>query len=105
MKGDLGKTNLGSAAGSGSNLADHARDEAVPAKLVCPESNLIPFPVSTNCSGRTMPGLTTPELRQRARDNYYDAERRRGSDPLTAFDRAEAFADDLERIAEIMRNS
>lgn len=90
---------------SGSNLADATHDESVPTKLVYPESNLIPFPVSTNCTGRTMPGLTTPELRQRARDNYYDAERRMGSDPLTAFDRAEAFADDLERIAEIMREA
>jgi len=66
---------------------------------------IIPFPVPTSCTGRTMPGLTTPELRQRARDNYYTAERRAGRDPATAYDRAEAFAADLERIAEIMRSS
>jgi hypothetical protein len=34
---------------------------------------ILPFPVSTACSGRTMPGLTTPELRQRAMDNFYHA--------------------------------
>jgi hypothetical protein len=67
--------------------------------------NVIPFPVPSSCSGRTMPGLTTPELRQRARDNYYTAERRSGADACTAFDRAEAFAADLERIADIMRSS
>jgi len=50
-----------------------------------------------------MPGLTSAELRQRARDNYYNAERRAGCDPMTAYDKAEAFAADLERIAEIMR--
>jgi len=66
---------------------------------------VIPFPVPTSCTGRTMPGLTTPELRRRARDNYYTAERRAGADIITAFDRAEAFAADLERIAEIMRDS
>jgi hypothetical protein len=68
-------------------------------------AEIIPFPVSTACSGRTMPGLTTPELRQRARDNFYTAERLMGSDCITAFDRAEAFAADIERIAEIMRNA
>jgi hypothetical protein len=67
--------------------------------------NVIPFPVSTSCSGRTMPGLTTPQLRQIARDNFYTAERLMGTDPLTAYDRAEAFAADIERIAEIMRNA
>lgn len=115
MMQDNGQTNAGDTASnercrsssgcSGSNLADTAHDEAAPAKLVYPESCVIPFPVSTSCSGRTMPGLTTPELRQRAKDNYYTAERRAGTDPLTAFDRAEVFAADLERIAEIMRKA
>lgn len=59
-------------------------------------------PVSTQCSSRTMPGLTTPELRARAVSNYYDDERRRGSDPITAHNRSEAFGNDLERIARIM---
>ena len=66
-------------------------------------ASVIPFPVPTSCSGRTMPGLTTPELRRRARDNYYTSERLRGTDPLTAHYRAEAFEADLERIADIMR--
>lgn len=65
--------------------------------------NIIPFPVSTACSGRTMPGLTTAELRQRARDNFYTAERLRGTDAATAYDLAEAFEADLERIANLMR--
>jgi hypothetical protein len=64
--------------------------------------NVIPFPVPTSCSGRTMPGLTTPELRQRARDNYYSAERRLGTDPLSAYERAEEFLINLDRIAAIM---
>lgn len=61
-------------------------------------SNVITFPVPTSCSGRTMPGLTTAELRQRARDNFYSAERRQGTDCLTAWERAEAFAADIERV-------
>jgi hypothetical protein len=65
---------------------------------------VIPFPVPTSCSGCTMPGLTTAELRERARENFYSAERRAGADPLTAYERAEAFAADLERIADVMRN-
>ncbi|MEN6535678.1 MAG: hypothetical protein ABFD89_18585 [Bryobacteraceae bacterium] len=77
--------------------------------------NIIPFPtsISTSCSGRTMPGLTTPELRQRARDNFYTAERLRGVDPATAYDRSEAFGAHLDEIyarmqrraAEIMEGS
>jgi hypothetical protein len=66
-------------------------------------SNVIEFPrVSTECSGRTMPGLTTLELRIRARDNYYTALRRQHVDPLTATDLADGFLDNLERIAKIM---
>ena len=67
--------------------------------------NVIRFPVPTSCSGRTMPGLTTPELRRRARDNFYSAQRHIGIDPSTAFDLAEAFEADLERIAKIMEAS
>jgi hypothetical protein len=68
--------------------------------------NVIPFPVSTQCSGRTMPGLTTPELRQRAMDNYYSAERRLGTDPLTAYERAAVFLVNLDHIAAmVMRDS
>ena len=66
-------------------------------------AEIITFPVPTSCSGRTMPGLTTPELRQRARDNFYSAQRRSGVDPATAYERAEAFEADLDRIAAIMR--
>ena len=76
-------------------------------------AEIITFPVPTSCSGTTMPGLTTPELRQRARDNFYTAERLAGRDPITAYDRAEAFAADIDRIyrdmqrraAEIMEGS
>jgi hypothetical protein len=68
-------------------------------------ADVIPFPVSTRCTGRTMPALTTPELRERARDNFYSAERRTGVDPYTAYERAEAFLADLERIAAIMGDS
>lgn len=50
-----------------------------------------------------MPGLTTPELRLRALDNFYTAERRKGVDAVTAYDRMTAFGDDLERIAKIMK--
>lgn len=66
-------------------------------------ADVIDFPISSNCSGRTMPGLTTPELRERARLNFYTAERRRGIDPFTAYNRADVFVKDLERIAEVMR--
>jgi hypothetical protein len=66
-------------------------------------SNIIEFPsVSTECSGRTMPGMTSPELRIRARDNYYTALRRQHVDPLTAADLADGFLDNLERIAKIV---
>ncbi len=62
--------------------------------------NVIPFPapVPSSCSGCTIPGLTTAELRRRARDNFYTAERLAGVDPLTAYERSEAFAADIERI-------
>jgi len=67
-------------------------------------SNVIQFPspVSTQCSASTMPGLTTPELRRRALDNFYTAERRAGCDAVTAYDRMCAYSDDLDRIASIM---
>lgn len=67
-------------------------------------SNVVPFPCVNNAyaSGASMPGLTTSELRERAKDNFYTAERRRGVDPLTAYMRMEAFERDLDRIAAIM---
>lgn len=61
-----------------------------------------PVPVPTSCSGATMPGLTTPELRARAVLNYYSAERRQHVDPLTAWERSQAFGRDLDRIAEVV---
>lgn len=66
--------------------------------------SVIPFPtqVSSQCSSRTMPGLTTPELRARAVENFYSAERRLGVDPITAHDRAEAFGRDLDVIAQLL---
>jgi hypothetical protein len=66
-------------------------------------ADVIDFPISTNCSGRTMPGLTTPELRARAILNFYTAERRKHVDPLTAWERSQAFGRDLDRIAAAMR--
>jgi len=68
-------------------------------------ADILPFPVSTQCSGRTMPGLTTPELREKAIWNYYSAERRIHVDCLTAWERSQAFGRDLERIADVMRRS
>lgn len=62
-----------------------------------------PTPVSTQCTGCSMPGLTTPELRARAVLNFYSDERRRGIDPMTAWDRSQAFGRDLDRIARIMK--
>lgn len=60
---------------------------------------VIPFPsVSTKCSGHTMPGLTAPELRERALANYYAAERNNGVDPLTANERMQEFAKRLDAI-------
>lgn len=66
--------------------------------------NIIPFPHVNGAyaSGRSMPGLTTPELRVRARDNYYTELRRQQVDPLTANDLADGFLDNLDRIAKIM---
>jgi hypothetical protein len=61
---------------------------------------IIPFPtqVSSQCSSRTMPGLTTPELRERALANYYAAERRAGADALTANSRMHEFAKRLDAM-------
>lgn len=61
---------------------------------------IIPFPISTNCTGRTMPALTAPELRERALANYYAAERRAGADPLTANSRMHEFAENLDAMNE-----
>lgn len=68
-------------------------------------SNVVSFPCVNGAyaSGSSMPGLTTPELRERAKSNFYTAERRRGVDPITAHARMEAFDRDLDRIAAIMK--
>lgn len=66
---------------------------------------VIPFPVSTSCSGRTMPGLTAPELRERALANYYAAERRAGATPVEANERMHFFAARLDDMnAEYARD-
>lgn len=66
-------------------------------------SNIIEFPsVSTECTSRTMPGLTSPELRMRARNNYYTALRHQQIDPMTANDLADGYLENLERIAKTM---
>jgi hypothetical protein len=60
--------------------------------------NILPFPVSTSCSGRTMPGLSAPELRERALANYYAAERRAGATPVEANERMHFFAQRLDEM-------
>lgn len=67
-------------------------------------SNVLQFPEVSGAyaSGCSMPGLTSPELRQRALDNFYSEERRGGADPQTAFDRMTEFARDLELLGLIM---
>ena len=63
-------------------------------------SNIIESPsVSTQCTARTMPGLTSPELRMLARNNHYTALRRQHIDPLTANDLADGYLENLERIS------
>jgi hypothetical protein len=57
---------------------------------------IINFPISSNCSGRTMPGLSAPELRERALKNYYSAERRAGATPIEANERMHFFAARLD---------
>lgn len=47
-----------------------------------------------------MPGLSAPELRERALANYYAAERRSGVDPLTANGRMHEFAKRLDELYE-----
>lgn len=59
---------------------------------------ILPFPISTSCTGRTMPALTAPELRERALANYYAAERRKGVDSLTANRRMHEFAKNLDAM-------
>ena len=67
-------------------------------------ADVIPFPISNSeCQAATMGGLSTPELRRRAFDNHYTADRRAGLDALTAYDRATAFMDEMDRIAAKMR--
>lgn len=53
-------------------------------------------------SGCSMPGLTTPELRERAIHNFYTHERRAHVPADLAWERSQAFGRDLDRIAEIM---
>jgi hypothetical protein len=66
-------------------------------------NNVLEFPsVSTQCSARTMPGLTTPELRARAILNFYTAERHKHVPSDIAWERSQAFGRDLDRIAQIM---
>ncbi len=67
-------------------------------------TNVIQFPHvnGAEASGRSMPGLTTPELRARAILNFYSDERRRNVDPLTAWERSQEFGRDLDRIWKVM---
>ena len=65
---------------------------------------IIKFPsVSTQCSGRTMPGLETPELRANAVAHFYTDERRKHVPADIAWERSESFGRDLDRIAKIFR--
>lgn len=63
--------------------------------------------VSTQCSGRTLYCEHRAEHKVKALDNYYTAERRSGTDPLTAYERMCAFGDDYDRmtarVAEAMK--
>jgi len=62
-------------------------------------SNVIPFPISnTECQSATMGGLSTPELRERAKWNLYTSLRRQGLDHVDAYFRMESFARDMDRI-------
>jgi hypothetical protein len=62
-------------------------------------SNVIPFPIQNpQCQAATMGGLSTPELRRRAFENHYSADRRAGFDAIEAYDRATAFLDEMDRI-------
>ncbi len=63
-------------------------------------TNVIPFPriSNTECQASSMPGMTDPELRERAKQNFYSAERRAGTDHVTAYELSEAFGRDLDRI-------
>ena len=62
-------------------------------------SNIIPFPISNPvCQATTMGGLSTPELRERAKINLYSDLRHRGINHIDAFDAMEAFGRDMDRI-------
>jgi hypothetical protein len=62
-------------------------------------SNIIPFPISNpQCQAASIGGLSTPELRERAKWNFYTDLRRRGVDHIKAVDQADAFAADMDRI-------
>lgn len=56
--------------------------------------------VSTQCSGRTLYCEHRDQHKLQALDNYYTAERRSGTDPLTAYNRMCAFGDDYDRLTE-----
>jgi hypothetical protein len=67
-------------------------------------SNVLPFPRvdGAYASGRSMPGLTTPELRARAVLNFYTDLRRRQTPSDDAWEMSQAFGRDLDRISKIM---
>lgn len=68
-------------------------------------SNIVPFPHvdGAYASGRSMPGLTTPELRERAILNFYTELRHQQVPPDLAWGRSQEFGRDLDRIAKIMK--
>lgn len=63
-------------------------------------SNVIHFPTISNadCQASSMPQLTPADLRARAWSNYYRAERQSGACPDLAYQRADAFVRDLDRL-------
>jgi len=68
-------------------------------------SNVIPFPIQNpQCQAATIGGLSTPELRARAKLNFYSTLRRGGADHITAYEQTEAFAASLDRINARMGN-
>jgi hypothetical protein len=58
--------------------------------------------VSSQCSGRTLYCESRDEHKLKALDNYYTAERRSGTDALTAYDRMCAFGDDYDRLTALI---
>lgn len=70
-----------------------------------PDRNVVTFQRVSGAyaSGRSMPGLTTPELRERAILNFYTELRHQKVPSDLAWDRSQEFGRDLDRIANIMR--